>query len=135
MNNNYNFFNIRSAAILTNSYVAGTILSIKNTSGYVSADPYQYNQLVIYLDFTIGSLTDAQIKVEYSHDDSTYYQETFSAISGGTSTETLGVHKLTATGKYTIAIPVSANNIKISAIGTGTVTSSSLKIDAVLARA
>lgn len=134
MFDNYNFFIIRAAAVLTNGYVAGNILSSRGDTGYLMANPSKYNQLVLYVDFTIGSLTDAQIKVEYSNDNSDYYQETFSAVSGGTSTESAGVHKLTATGKYTIAIPISAQNIKISSIGTGTVTDSSLKINAVLAR-
>jgi len=118
----YVFKAIRAAAILTNAYVAGTVI---DAGAHI-------NQLVVYADFTIGSLTDAQIKVEFSHDNSDYYQETFDSISGGTNTESAGVHKLTATGKYRIAIPVKDRFIKISSIGTGTVTSSSLKIDAIV---
>lgn len=133
MQSNYNFFNIRSAAILTNGYVAGNIMGPRSDSGYVMANPSQYNQLFIYIDFTIGSLTDAQIKVEFSHDNTTYFQESFSSITTGTDTVTLGVHKFTATGKYTVAVPISAQYIKISAIGTGTVTSSTMTINAVIA--
>lgn len=118
----YIFRNVRAAAILTNGYVAGTV---------IDASP-SHNQLVIQADFTIGSLTDAQIKVEFSHDGTTYYQETFSSVSAGVSTESLGVHKLAATGKYRIAVPIKDRFIKISSIGTGTVTSSSLAIDAVI---
>lgn len=118
---------VRAAAILTTSYVAGTVIG--------PSDPIvnQYTQLIIYADFTIGSLTDAQIKVEFSNDGTTYYQETFSSVSAGTDTNTVGVHKLTATGKYRIAVPIADRYIKISAIGTGTTTSSSLAIEAVLA--
>ena len=119
-------FNIRSAAILTTGYVAGTVLS--PTNGY----PAKYNQLIVLADFTIGSLTDAQLKIEFSHDGTTYYQESFSSISGGTDTVSAGVHKFTASGKYRIAIPIKDNYIKISVIGTGTVTSSSMTVDAVL---
>jgi hypothetical protein len=118
----YKFFNVRSALILTNSYVAGTVLD---------AD-VQHNQLVIYADFTLGSLTDGRIKVEFSHDGTTCYQETFSSISTVTSTESLGEHKFTATGKYRIAIPLKDRWVKISALGTGTVTSSSMTVDAIL---
>jgi len=113
---------VRASAILTNSYVAGT--DIENA--------WKYSQLILYVNFTIGSLTSAEIKVEFSNDDSTYIQETFSSVSGGTSTDTVGEHTFTATGKYRIAIPIKDNYIRISAKGTGTVTSSLMTIDAVL---
>jgi hypothetical protein len=124
MSENYINKAVRAAAILTNAYVAGTVIT----------DAQSYNQLIVECDFTIGSLTDTQIKVEFSWDSTNYFQETFSAVTAGVSTESLGVHKLAATGKYTIAVPIVARNIKISAIGTGTVTSSSLAITAVLAK-
>jgi len=57
---------IRASAILTNSYVAGTTINNANHE----------DQLIIYVDFTIGSLTSAELKVEFSDDDITYYQET-----------------------------------------------------------
>lgn len=117
-------FDVRAAAALTNAYVEGTVLSPFNGS------PARRSQLVILADFTIGSLTDCQIKVEFSSDGSTYYQETFSSISGGTDTLSAGVRKLTASGKYRIAIPIKDSYIKISAIGTGTVGGSSLAIKA-----
>ena len=56
----------------------------------------------------------------------------FSAISGGTDTMTLGEHKVSATGNYRIAIPIKDRYVKISAKGTGTVTSSSLAISAIV---
>lgn len=111
---------VRASAILTTSYVAGTVIDTEGIR----------NQLIVYADFTIGSLTDAQLKVEFSRDGVTYYQETFSSISSGTDTLSLGVHKMTATGKYRIALDVMDRYVKISAIGTGTTTSSLLAIDA-----
>lgn len=121
---NFRFESVRAAAILTNSYVAGTVI----------ADAQSFNQLFIDAYFTKGSLTDAQIKVEFSWDGTNYVQETFGAVSGGTETDSLGVHLLGASGNYQIAVPIVARYIKISAIGTGTVTSSSLKIDARLSQ-
>ena len=57
--------NIRDSLILTNGYVVGNILgkdvsepSIIQTS----------NQMVLYVDFTKGSLTSDEIKVEFSDD-------------------------------------------------------------------
>lgn len=109
---------VRDSAILTTSYVAGTVVDTEGIR----------NQIMIYADFTLGSLTDAQIKVEFSRDGATYYQETFSSISSGTDTLSLGVHKMTATGLYRIALDVMDRYVKISAIGTGTTTSSLLAI-------
>jgi len=113
---------VRASAILTNTYVAGTVLG----------DCERYNQLMLFLAYTEGSLTRVEIKVEYSYDGVTYYQETFSAVSGANSVENLGIHKLEASGNFALAIPVKAHLIKISAIGVGTVTNSLLKIDAVV---
>lgn len=120
---------IRAAAILTGSYVAGTVID----------DARKYNQLVLYVDFTIGSLTTAEIKVEMARADGTYYQEASesSSVSGGVNTKAISllIRQLAATGKTRIAIPIAdADKIKISVKGTGTVTSSSMAIDAILAK-
>src|SRR3990167_6669185 len=118
----YSITNVRAAAILTTSYVEGTV---------IQAQPH-HNQLVIYWGFTKGSLTSGELKVEFSNDNSTYFQETFSSISGGTSTETVGEHTQTATGNYRIAVPINDRYVKISVKGTGTVTSSSSNVKAIL---
>lgn len=123
---NYKYQIVRDAAILTNSYVAGTVLD------YSNVNPSDNNQLIVYFAFTKGSLTSAELKFEFSHDGVTYYQETFSSVSGGTSTDSVGVHTYTASGNYRIAIPIKDNYIKISVNGTGTVTSSSAAIAATL---
>lgn len=123
---NYKYQNVRTAAILTASYVEGTILSGFNVN------PSDANQLIIYWAFTLGSLTSGELKVEFSHDGTNYYQETFSNVSAGSSTDTLGIHTVTATGNYRIAIPLKDNYVKISVKGTGTVTASSSTIDAVI---
>jgi len=123
----YQLWDVRAAAILTNSYVAGTVIS--PLSG---ANPALRNQLNLLVSFTVGSLTSAEIKVEFSHDGTTYFQDTFESIVGGESTLSLGNYKLTATGNYIISIPIKFNYIKISAKGTGTLTNSSLKIQTVV---
>ncbi len=109
---------VRAAAILTNAFVIGKLIE----------SVYGDNQLVLYLDFTIGSLDDAQIKIEYSKDRTDWYQESTETISGGVKTVTPIVHKLTATGKPRLGLVGKDKYIRISAIGTGTVTGSSLKI-------
>lgn len=113
---------VRAALILTNAFVAGTILENGNN----------YDQLIVLVQFTKGSLTSLEVKVEFSPDNVTFHQETFDSVSGGTNTLSLGEHTTTVSGNYRIAIPIKDRFIKISAKGTGTVTSSSATIDAVL---
>jgi hypothetical protein len=107
---------------LTDGYVAGTVIS----------NVHNQNQLVLLVKFTIGSLTNADIKVEFSPDNSNYYQEAFSSISTTTSTESLGFHRLSASGNYRIPIAIKDRFIKISVIGNGTVTNSTCTIDAII---
>lgn len=122
----YTLYNVRTAAILTTSYVAGTVLNPFN------ATPALRNQLNLLIQFTVGSLTSAEVKVEFSHDGVTYFQDTFESISGGSSTLSLGNYTFSSTGNYTISLPIKFNYIKVSAKGTGTVTSSSLTVDAAI---
>lgn len=116
---------VRSSVILTNAYVAGTVIS----------DLGLKNQLIIIVDFTKGSLDSASIKIEFGYYDlqgtPSYAQETFENVSGGVATETLGTHIFSATGVYRIAIPLKDHSVKISAIGTGTVTNSLMAISAI----
>lgn len=114
---------IRSAAILTTSYVAGTIIGIAE----------EYNTLALELDFTKGSLTSLEFKVEVSDDDDNYYQQVAESTTGGTVTPTLAFRTLTVTGKYAFLItPIRAKYIKVSVKGTGTLTSSSCPINGYL---
>jgi len=120
---NYQTSVIRPAAILAGSYVAGTILE----------EVQEHNQLILLVDFIKGSLTTAEIKVEFSFDGTNYYQETFQSISGGIATETVAEHQILLTGAYRILIPIKDRFIKVSAKGTGTATDSSMDIKAVVA--
>jgi hypothetical protein len=124
----YFYKNIRSSAALTGAYVAATKLGATYDSGEVSLR----NQLVLYVSFTIGSLTTSEIKVEFSHDDSTWYQESFSSITTTTDSLSLGVHQLSASGNYRIAIPIKDRFVKVSVKGTGDVTGSAMSIGAVI---
>lgn len=118
---------IRAAAILTGSYVAGTVIG-PTTPGA----PANKNQMNLLVDFTLGSLTSASIKVEFSHDGTTYFQDTFMNISGATADLSPGVYRVAADGKYIINVPIKYNYVKVSAIGTGTATDSSMTIDAII---
>lgn len=132
INLNYGFKNVRAAAVLTNSYVAGTVMSPTDSDG---DSPHTNNQLIIYVQLTIGNLTSADVKVEFSHDGGVVYpymQECFDSVSAGVDTVSLGVHRMSSTGNYRLAIPIKDKYIKVSAIGNGDVTGSSMKIDAAL---
>ena len=116
---------VRADAILTDTYVAGTVLN----------DVEPYNQLQLAVKYTKGSLTSLQIKIEFSIDGTNYVQETSMSVSSGTSTATPTHHHFAPSGNqnYLLEIPIACTKIKISAKGSGTVTSSSLKLDAILA--
>lgn len=123
MEQTYELKSVRTSAILTNAYVAGTVLK----------DCENKNQLILYVDFTLGSLTSVSLKIEFSPDGDNYYQESLGTILANDITEAGVTHTLTATGKVAIALPIKCSYIKVSAIGTGTVTNSLLAIDAVVA--
>ncbi len=123
MQYNYKNVHLRDAAILTNSYVAATVID----------NAHEYNQLEILVDYTKGSLTSLELKIEISYNGTDWFQETNVAVSGGTST--LSANEYTYAGgsaKFTVAAPNSARYIQISAKGTGTLTSSSLTLNALL---
>ena len=126
---------LRASAILTATYVAGNVLG-GETSTVASpteiARVNEYNQLILYVTFTKGSLTSAEIKVEFSPDNSTFYQESAMLIAGGTITDSIAEHTVTATGNYRIAIPMNDRYVRVSAKGTGTVTNSLMGITAIL---
>lgn len=133
--------NIRAAAVLTNSYVAADVLGAEAQStsgGGRLTQPHLYNQLLIYVSFTKASTTSLEWKVEFSPDNTTFYQEAAEVISGGTATNrelehtVVSANQSAAAQTYRFAIPVTDRYIKVSVKATGTVTSSSCKIDAVL---
>jgi len=121
MRNNLNV-SIRDEAILTTGYVASTV--IENLQ--------QYNEIVLYNYFTKGSLTSLNVKIESSIDGVTYASETNMSVSGADITLEKAVYNTTETGNFKIAIPISANYVKVSYQGVGTVTSSLLEAVAFL---
>jgi len=126
---------IRTSAVLTDAYVAGNVLGAETSTVASPAEiakVNEYNQLILYVTFTKGSLTSAEFKVEFSPDNSTFYQESAMLIAGGTVTDSIAEHSVTATGNYRICIPMNDRYVRVSAKGTGTVTNSLMGITAVL---
>jgi len=116
-------FGIRTAAVLTNAFVTSDTI----------IDNVQYqNQLILEVNFTLGSLTTGEIKVEFSHDKTTWFQETYQSLSGGSMTHNLGTHLLPTDMNGVIAISSKYKFIRVSAKGNGTVTGSSMAIRALV---
>ena len=113
---------IRTAAILTTSYVAATTIE----------DAQNYNQLHLRLLYTQNTLTSLEIKIEYSIDGTNYVRQTNASISTGTTTLSVNEYTFTGSGNLEIVVPISARFVKVSAKGTGTVTATSLAIWATL---
>ncbi len=125
MQQDYKVYPIRSASSLTTSYVAGTVISF---DGLVDSK----NQLIVNYDLTLGSLTSAELIVEFSADNSDYFQETFGKITDGVEVDTPGYHQFIVSGKGRIPIEIKDRCIKISVKGTGDISGSSMRVMAVI---
>ena len=126
----YAYINIIPSGVLTNGYVAGTTISSTTTNFPCKVE--LRNQLELYIQLTLGSLTSAQLKLEFSNDGVTYYQESFSTISNGTDSVSAGVHSFSASGNYRMAFPIKDVWIRVSVQGTGTVTNSLMAVGAII---
>lgn len=125
---------IRAAAVLTDSYVAATVLGDESIS---PSKVQLYNQLMLDLTIVKGSLTSIEVKVEFSPDNINWYQEGVEEIDEGIATLRPLVHSIPAADLATsqkIRLPIRINDryIKVSVKGTGTVTDSSVAITAQL---
>ena len=113
---------VRSALILSTSYVAGTEIGFD-----------RQNYLAVLVEFTKGSLTTMEVKIESSVDGGvTYGQQITETASGGTVSAALAEYEIDTTGKYWIVVnPLLADSVKISVKGTGTITSSECTVTAI----
>jgi len=122
MHQDYIHKSIRAASVVTSGYVAATVIE----------DAHLLNQLVLLAQWTKVAATSLFLKVEYSNDKVTWYQESFSSVSGGVDTITLGYHVLDATGNYAIPIATKYKFIRISAQGNGNLTNTVLALEAIV---
>ena len=113
---------IRSASILTTSYVAWTAI----WQNWKLAE--DNNQLLLYIDLTLWSLTSAEIKIEFSDDWVTYYWESVISISSWVASVDNLEYQFDTDWQYRLASQMKDRFVKVSAKGTGTVTGSSLEI-------
>lgn len=103
-------FIVRASAVLTGSYVAGTVFSMSN-----------HNAIGLEVSYTKGDETSTQLKIEVSNDGgTTYAQSATETTSGGTITMALGERSFSATGVYSVlTYPVRARLVKVSVKATG----------------
>ena len=112
---------IKNTAVLTTSYVATTARLIDTS-----------NQLQLLAAFTVGSSAGCLMKVEFSVDGTTWYQESSVTVASGVVTHTLYVHKMTATGNYVISITVLATWYRVSVKADTDATGTSLKLTEII---
>ena len=114
---------LRASAILTSSYVAWSVLWLddKNLA-------QELNQSVLFIDFTKGSLTSMELKIEFSDDGVKFFQQSFIDISWGTATVSAWEYTFTATGTYEISNPYKARYMRVLVKWTGTATNSACSI-------
>lgn len=117
---------IRDVAILTNSYVATDIRWFND-----NLDLTGKNQVVLLLDFTVGSLTSLDMQIEFSSDNKDYYQETSIEIVWWIWIVSLFEYTFTETWKYRLSFPIKDKFMRVKAKGTWTGTGSSLKITSI----
>lgn len=108
---------IRELAPLTTSYVPMTIIGEDKIQ---TDNLYTDNQLILYLNIAnLGNMTSVQLIQEFSDDGVLWAQETFASISGGTETDTLGLHQFASVGVYRLATPIKDRFVRVSVKGTG----------------
>lgn len=102
---------LRSAAPLTTSYVASNSLPCEEA-----------NKAYLYVDFTLGSLTSGEFKVEFSDDNTNWYFD-----------DAFGEKSLSADAKKVYEVGIKGKYIRVQCKGSGTTTGSSMAVSCVLA--
>lgn len=121
---------LREEAVLTTSYV---VTPLTNLDGSLF-DCSQLDAYNLYINFTKGSLTTAEIKIEFSYDGTNWFQEPNSLVSSGTTTWTPNVNTLAASCDISPKMTMANKYMRVSCKGTGTVTGSKLAVAVELAK-
>ena len=119
-----------SNTAVTAAYTSVVVLGTDTTSNL--QDCAMFDQLILYVGFIIGSLTDILVKVESSADQVRWYA--VSMLNTTTGAVSILPFKLAATGDYRIPVAIKDKYIRVSLLGEGTATSSQVRVDACLGR-
>lgn len=117
---------IREESIVSGAYDDEIILGAE-TSHPTKCE--EYNQMVVNVEFTIGNLTNAQVKIEFSPDGATWFRETAASIDGLVSTDEPIVHRLERSANFAIPVQITTRFIRITIIGNGDTTGSLMAIN------
>jgi hypothetical protein len=100
---------LRAAAVLTTSAVASAVFNVNATTD---------GSVEVFIDFTLGSLTNGIFNPQISPDGTNWYDVT-----------SPGALTLTASGSKAFLVPAKgAKQFRVQVTGTGTVTGSSAKV-------
>lgn len=113
---------------------AGTIPTAKTTMFTLADIPtnlgsktVEFTHLVVDFNYTKGNLTSCDFIVEYGDTSADLYQEQTETTSSGTSTMYDRIHRMSGnTQKGTVSFPITHPVMRVSVLGTGTATTSSL---------
>ena len=108
---------IREATALTTSYVTSDNFNIQGA-----------NQLQLLVSFTKGNSDGCRLKIEFSEDRSTWYQESIVEYSLGDAIHAPLARKISNSANLVFSVPISASFLRVSgqAITSGTGTSLSV---------
>lgn len=122
---------------VTNAFVAvptviGFPVAFNGTTTYPEGGVHLQNQLELYIAITLTTATSITIKLEFSADNATYFQESSSAIAAGVDTVSQLTHVFSATGNYRLALPIKDRYVKISYKANATDAASFIAINAIV---
>ena len=108
---------IRAAAALTTSYVTSNSFNIQGA-----------NQLQLLVSFTKGDSDGCRLKIEFSEDGSSWYQESIVEYSSGDANHSPLARKIEDSANLVLSVPTSSSFLRVSgqAITSGTSTSFSV---------
>lgn len=121
--NNLVYKDIRTSSALTTSFVVSDIMNIQGA-----------NQVQLLVSFVKGDSTGCRLKIEYSVDQVTWYQESmYNEIPlSNEITHNAITRKVEESGNYVLSIPVSSSYMRVwaQAINSGNNTSLSIRATA-----
>ena len=113
---------IRAAAALTTSYVTSNSFNIQGA-----------NQLQLLVSFTKGDSDGCRLKIEFSEDGSSWYQESIVEYSSGDANHSPLARKIEDSANLVLSVPTSASFLRVSGQAITSGTSTSLSVLATIA--
>ena len=114
---------VREAAELTTSYVTSERYNIQGA-----------NQLQLLVSFTEGDSAGCRLKIEFSEDETDWYQESEYSVCGtGDVKHSPAYRQIESSSNIVISVPISASFFRISSAAIESGTGTSLSIVATMA--